>query len=192
MNKIKNIFKITSDTNVSDVMNNQKNNLIILLFVQKKCGLSQKIKSFIYEMSHLHSDIYFAVIDINNYTISENTNYLLNVISTPSFKVYYKNKLLKTIIIEDGNNKDEIINSILFINDQKDIIYNDLNPPLLNNIIEEEEEEEEKEEYTRSDKIKKIIDLNDKLCKCDEREISKLKWMKYIHKNLCTEEYSNR
>ena len=97
-----NLFQVLDEEDLNEILTDQKDTLVVLLFSAKWCGPCRKIKPKFIEISKQYTDCYFIYINVDSYS-DKNFNYMNDVSSVPYFLFYHqKNKyllLLEVILI---------------------------------------------------------------------------------------------
>lgn len=107
-NILNNIFKVLNETDLNDVLNNHKYNIVIMMFSSDKCQSCKIIKPFYINMSkHFNNEI-FIYIDVDNFVHTSN-KYINNVDVIPKFIFLYN---LQEIASVGGSDKNLLIDTL--------------------------------------------------------------------------------
>jgi thioredoxin-like negative regulator of GroEL len=107
-NNTGNIFKITKEKDMDKILDKNKQNLVITIFVTSTCDISKQFKIKFIEISKKLNAHYFVYINMNEF---ENTTYKYtqNIKETPTVVLFTNNK---PIAHYKGSCKDTLINFI--------------------------------------------------------------------------------
>lgn len=99
-----NIYQILTEEDVDDIFYNNPNKIIVLMFSQKKCVHSCKIKGKFLTLAKNSPSSFFIFIDVESFQKKTDKFDFIN--HTPTFLYYFDNKLLITIEGASSNNNE--------------------------------------------------------------------------------------
>ncbi len=110
----KNIFQVTEEMHLDNIMNDNMHKLILIMYSSKMCAPCKQYKPKFVELSKTNKDIFFVYIDTSNYKATEN-KYFKTCNVTPMFLYYFNNTECARIVGVD----EQSITSILKQLEQK-------------------------------------------------------------------------
>ena len=103
-----NLFQVLSASDVTEILNEHTESLIIIMFSSKTCSPCKLIKPTFVQSSRDNSDCYFLYVDISKFE-DKNVTFTNDIQGTPKFSYYFNNQEIAYIL---GGDKNVFINTL--------------------------------------------------------------------------------
>jgi thiol-disulfide isomerase/thioredoxin len=98
-----NIFKVINSIDLNEILNDNKLKLTLIMFGNKKCVISRKIKQKFIELSKLYDNMIFIYVDTDKF--KDTHNFLTDIVDTPHFSYFIDNQYVYSL---SGGNFQEL------------------------------------------------------------------------------------
>lgn len=109
-----NLFQVIDENDLDEILNEHRDNLVVIMFSSKMCTHCKKIKPKFVDLSTNNKDCLFIYIDLDNFK-DTSTKYTQNIQHIPHF-VYYLNNTSLSVI--SGANEEAISKVLVFLKDK--------------------------------------------------------------------------
>ena len=146
---IGNIYQVLNEDDLNEIIEDNQNKLIVVLFSAKWCGPCRKIKPMFIDFSSKNKESFFVFINIDTFS-DKKFKFMENVSNIPHFNYYYNNNLVKKIV---GGNFDNFKETYFELQTNKDLQKKVNKDEIINNYVKNYENIKESIENIKNETL---------------------------------------